>query len=218
MVSAAGMHAGDRHGLALHETSAHLSEVIFTAPLQRFCTLRNILLHIFPVSIDMRPFGNHARSLFQGTHLRPVPTCPAQCRPFRISTCPLSSNKIQSNLVHPVAIWPRNRLPGSVRHESNSATSSTAPPQSRLERDQVPSYELTFTCNVCKTRSSHRLSKQGYHHGTVLIACPECKNRHLISDHLKVRSKLPLEPRGFLTGLDLLRQVGYNRGSYARKG
>ena len=69
------------------------------------------------------------------------------------------------------------------RHESTNP----APAPSRLERDQVPAYELTFTCNKCSTRSSHRVSKQGYHHGTVLITCPGCKNRHLMSDHLKVR-------------------------------
>jgi protein import protein ZIM17 len=80
------------------------------------------------------------------------------------------------------------RLPCAVRCES-TATSPKAP-ESRLERDQVPSYELTFTCNVCKTRSSHRLSKQGYHKGTILIACPDCKNRHLISDHLKVSERM----------------------------
>ncbi|KAF9634583.1 Signal recognition particle SRP14 subunit [Lasiodiplodia theobromae] len=45
---------------------------------------------------------------------------------------------------------------------------------------------MTFTCKVCETRSSHKISKQGYHHGTVLISCPGCKNRHLISDHLRV--------------------------------
>jgi mitochondrial protein import protein ZIM17 len=72
---------------------------------------------------------------------------------------------------------------------------STSPPESRLERDQVPAYELTFTCNKCDTRSSHRVSKQGYHHGTVLITCPGCKNRHLMSDHLKVR--LPQQSLSF---------------------
>ncbi|KAL0254888.1 hypothetical protein SLS55_009412 [Diplodia seriata] len=45
---------------------------------------------------------------------------------------------------------------------------------------------MTFTCKACTTRSSHKISKQGYHHGTVLISCPGCKNRHLISDHLKI--------------------------------
>jgi protein import protein ZIM17 len=84
----------------------------------------------------------------------------------------------------PSPILSRARIPCAVRCESTAASSQA--PESRLERDQVPSYELTFTCNVCKTRSSHRLSKQGYHKGTVLISCPDCKNRHLISDHLKV--------------------------------
>jgi hypothetical protein len=84
-----------------------------------------------------------------------------------------------------------------LRHESSEApssapaTTSTTPPESRLERDQVPAYELTFTCKVCTTRSSHRISKQGYHKGTILISCPGCKNRHLISDHLKVGGTVP---------------------------
>lgn len=51
-------------------------------------------------------------------------------------------------------------------------------------------YELTYTCNSCQARSTHRISKQGYHHGSVLVACPGCKNRHVISDHLEVIAKL----------------------------
>ncbi|KAK0108498.1 hypothetical protein ONS95_003302 [Cadophora gregata] len=49
-----------------------------------------------------------------------------------------------------------------------------------------PEYEMTFTCTPCSTRSKHRVSKQGYHKGSVLITCPECKNRHVISDHLGI--------------------------------
>ena len=30
------------------------------------------------------------------------------------------------------------------------------------------------------------MSKQGYHRGTILIQCPQCKNRHVVSDHLKI--------------------------------
>lgn len=95
-----------------------------------------------------------------------------------------------SPVARPSPILSRARAVPTCRCESTSAgpkaATSTTAPESRLDREQVPSYELTFTCNVCKTRSSHRLSKQGYHHGTILISCPDCKNRHLISDHLKV--------------------------------
>jgi hypothetical protein len=59
-------------------------------------------------------------------------------------------------------------------------------PSPPAPKDQ-PAYDLTFTCKPCGTRSTHRISKQGYHHGSVLITCSECKNRHIISDHLKVK-------------------------------
>jgi mitochondrial protein import protein ZIM17 len=114
----------------------------------------------------------------------PQPFIPAYRRlyhPLQTSICP--KPLLGRRLQHP--------LTSIVRHESSSSSNplpqaSTEPLPSRLERDQVPSYELTFTCKKCSTRSSHRVSKQGYHHGTVLITCPGCKNRHLISDHLKV--------------------------------
>lgn len=57
----------------------------------------------------------------------------------------------------------------------------------QIEQDK-PRYSLTFTCKKCTTRSSHEISKQAYHNGTVLIQCPGCKNRHLIADHLKIFS------------------------------
>ncbi|KAF2796581.1 zf-DNL-domain-containing protein [Melanomma pulvis-pyrius CBS 109.77] len=106
-------------------------------------------------------------------------------------------------------------LPSALRHESSSsdstphtAASTTTAPDSRLERDQVPAYEMTFTCNKCTTRSSHRVSKQGYHHGTVLITCPGCKNRHLMSDHLKIFSDKSV------TIEDLIRE----KGQFVKKG
>lgn len=97
--------------------------------------------------------------------------------------------------LRPSPLPSRTRQPSTARFESSTTPpTSTQAPESRLDRDQVPSYELTFTCNVCKTRSSHRLSKQGYHHGTVLISCPDCKNRHLISDHLKACALASAQP------------------------
>jgi len=61
------------------------------------------------------------------------------------------------------------------------------PPASEARAEQ-PLYQMTFTCRKCVERSTHKISKQGYHHGTILITCPGCKNRHLISDHLKIFS------------------------------
>lgn len=47
-------------------------------------------------------------------------------------------------------------------------------------------YLLSFQCKPCKARSIHRITHHGYHKGTVLVSCPTCKQKHLISDHLKV--------------------------------
>lgn len=57
---------------------------------------------------------------------------------------------------------------------------------SELPPEIPPAYELTFTCKPCLHRSTHNVTKLGYHKGTVLIKCPNCKNQHLISDHLKI--------------------------------
>jgi protein import protein ZIM17 len=58
------------------------------------------------------------------------------------------------------------------------------PPRSRVESQ--PHYRLKFTCAPCDTPSTHNISKQGYHHGSVLVTCPSCRNRHVISDHLGI--------------------------------
>jgi len=63
---------------------------------------------------------------------------------------------------------------------------SCAPPPPPPIPFDKQAYEMTFTCKPCSTRSTHKVSKQGYHFGSVLITCPECKNRHIISDHLGV--------------------------------
>lgn len=43
---------------------------------------------------------------------------------------------------------------------------------------------IGFTCKVCQHRQYKTMSKHAYQHGVVLIQCDECKNRHLIADHL----------------------------------
>ena len=81
----------------------------------------------------------------------------------------------------------------SVRHNSTISapidpSKPSQKPTESTSRQDVPAYEFTFTCKPCLHRSAHRISKQGYHHGSVLITCPTCKNRHVISDHLRIFS------------------------------
>lgn len=66
------------------------------------------------------------------------------------------------------------------------AHSQASPSNAEPSPEGEPAYELTFTCKPCKHRSTHRVTKQGYHKGSVLIKCPQCSNRHIMSDHLKV--------------------------------
>ncbi|KAF2031078.1 zf-DNL-domain-containing protein [Setomelanomma holmii] len=134
------------------------------------------------------PSSSLLRAFARATAPRVSTTCPAEHIPLPATR--LFHTPQTSPATRPSPIPSQARTLRAVRFESSSAapsqpTTSPNAPDSRLDREQVPSYELTFTCNVCKTRSSHRLSKQGYHHGTVLISCPDCKNKHLISDHLK---------------------------------
>lgn len=76
------------------------------------------------------------------------------------------------------------------------------------QRPGNPEYQITFTCSPCSTRSSHRVSKQGYHYGSTLITCPECRNRHIISDHLNIFGDKSM------TIEDLMRE----RGQLVKKG
>ncbi|KAL1891216.1 hypothetical protein Cpir12675_005062 [Ceratocystis pirilliformis] len=85
--------------------------------------------------------------------------------------------------------------PSPSQPPSNAPAPSSPPSYSELSPEasqvlqrklQEPHYQLSFTCVPCDHRSTHVVSKQGYHHGSVLIACPNCNNRHVISDHLNI--------------------------------
>lgn len=88
-------------------------------------------------------------------------------------------------------------LPSLYRYNSTAPRPLTESPtqtetdaerekKNQERRQEEEAYQVTFTCKPCGERSSHRMSKQGYHRGTVLIQCPSCKNRHVMSDHLGI--------------------------------
>lgn len=53
-----------------------------------------------------------------------------------------------------------------------------------------PKLSLTFTCTVsdCGERSTHQFTKRAYQKGVVLVQCPGCKNRYVITKY-SVNSK-----------------------------
>ncbi|KAK0624752.1 DNL zinc finger-domain-containing protein [Bombardia bombarda] len=108
------------------------------------------------------------------------------------------------------AVAASSTQPGSESEPTQAAeaTPRTLRPSRPLNKQEEPHYEMTFTCVPCGERSAHNVTKQGYHHGSVLITCPGCRVRHVISDHLKIFGdrKLTVE--------DILRE----RGQLVKKG
>ncbi|KAF9888065.1 hypothetical protein FE257_009330 [Aspergillus nanangensis] len=119
------------------------------------------------VSPSNRPFSQLTQRW-----VRPSPPFSPKCRQIPVSVFAVRYNSGASNPL-------TDRTP-------NAATDAENEEKNRQRREQEPAYQITFTCKPCGNRSSHRMSKHGYHRGTVLIRCPSCENRHVISDHLKI--------------------------------
>ena len=71
----------------------------------------------------------------------------------------------------------------SLHHHRQLCNSSDDKPS--VGRGHIPGhFQIMFTCNVCETRNSKRISKQAYYNGVVVVRCPGCDNLHLIADNL----------------------------------
>ena len=101
---------------------------------------------------------------------------------------PVQKSSSVTSILHatPKRYYASDPLAVQPEDDSSKTVKANTSVDGRTDNDQVPAYDLTFTCKNCLSRSTHRVSKQGFYKGTVLITCPGCKNRHLISDHLKV--------------------------------
>lgn len=146
----------------------------------------------------------------------------------RLTTSLLSNSTLRSSrIISPSTLHPYPRLPRITQPAFYRLAHSIPKPPSRTSSEAQlplskgkhrkflePHYELTFTCVPCSGRSSHTISKQGYHKGSVLITCPSCRNRHIISDHLNIFGNRSI------TVEDLMREKGQlvKRGTLGETG
>ncbi|KAI0135027.1 DNL zinc finger-domain-containing protein [Daldinia grandis] len=102
----------------------------------------------------------------------------------------LRSSKPASPFVLNLRPYISQNLPTAYRFAHSIPRPPTSKPSASKKASTTkhvePHYQLTFTCVPCGKRSTHTITKQGYHHGSVLITCPSCRNRHVISDHLSI--------------------------------
>ena len=80
------------------------------------------------------------------------------------------------------------RLNTTLLSRNESSLSSTITSRSTPLLEQMePKLSLTFTCTVsdCGERSTHQFTKRAYQKGVVLVQCPGCKNRYVLSQKKK---------------------------------
>uniref|UniRef100_A0A0R3WZA4 RING-type domain-containing protein n=1 Tax=Hydatigena taeniaeformis TaxID=6205 RepID=A0A0R3WZA4_HYDTA len=138
----------------------------------------------------------HSKCLMQWVQRRPIcPMCNAdifaspQFCPVRLSTArpPLRVNPGCDLVYESANAEPINQPAKTHQEASNETKNSILTP--RLPGKHM---SITFTCNVCKTRTQKFFSKLAYTRGLVIIRCPSCQSLHLIADNLGwIKEKTP---------------------------
>ena len=166
----------------------------------------NLIIRL--LSPVMQPSLRPLQRLLLGSALRL--SSPASAQRARFSTAALSQHSQPRPSLRFLRPAPFSQF--LVRYNSEltapASTNPNATAPNRAARPDTPAYQLTFTCKPCKHRSAHRISKLGYHRGTVLIQCPSCKNRHVVSDHLKI----------FMDEASTLEDILQKQGTMIKKG
>ena len=56
----------------------------------------------------------------------------------------------------------------------------------KISADQIASrkFQLQYTCKICNTRNSIKVTRIAYRKGIVIAKCKGCDNKHLIADNL----------------------------------
>ncbi len=88
--------------------------------------------------------------------------------------------------------------PARLAAAAAAAAAPDTPIPGTTQADADGFYVLMFTCRKCESRTARRISKHGYHHGSVLVRCPGCLGLHLIADHLGFFSDEAVDAEGLL--------------------